>query len=129
MSVQERVARGVRWLDGVRPGWRDALELSRLSLASGHDCVLGQVFAEEAAASRSLRPCGYSYAKRELVPDAAPDWAAIHGFIVGLEWLMEEALVSGDIVAMCEAEQAALEDEWCRVIHIPREDCAASVRS
>ena len=71
MSVQERVARGTWWLDQVRPGWRDALELGRLDLAHGGHCVLGQVFSEEAAAYAAqadvrvlVRPQGAPHALR-----------------------------------------------------------------
>ena len=61
MSVQERVVRGTRWLDHVRPGWRDSLELGTLDLSNGGQCVLGQVFSEEAAAYAGRKVCGYSY--------------------------------------------------------------------
>ena len=45
MSVQERVVRGTRWLDHVRPGWRDSLELGTLDLSNGGQCVLGLLFS------------------------------------------------------------------------------------
>src|SRR3954462_3458744 len=66
MSVQERVARGVRWLDGVSPGWRDAIALSSLDIMSNTQCVLGQVFSDAAASDESTS--GAEYAVRHLVP-------------------------------------------------------------
>lgn len=45
----ECVERGAALLDKIRPGWIDTINLDTLNIASGSDCVLGQVFAEEAA--------------------------------------------------------------------------------
>lgn len=42
----ERVARGVAWLDEIRPDWRDRVTLPELRLTSACNCVLGQVFDE-----------------------------------------------------------------------------------
>jgi len=110
MSVQERVARGVRWLDGTRPGWRDALELWRLDIESATHCVLGQVFAEGAWVLGSSPSAGTEYEPDELFLCAPADWFADHGFLCD-----------------SQADKEALEDEWHRVIHLPREACGALV--
>jgi hypothetical protein len=134
MSVQERVARGARWLDGVRPGWRDALELRRLDIHSNVNCVLGQVFAEEAAAHPFRYPSGFSYAAMEVIPTAGSDvaeadWCLAHGFT---DWPLVGSSHEELLVAVHEirtpAERAELVDEWRRIIHVPRDECASSMR-
>ena len=93
MSVQERVARGARWLDEVSPGWRDAVALGSLDLSSATRCLLGQVFAEAAADEHMTS--GYEYARKRLVSGAErleyPDWTAAHGFDMRPWALLEEA--------------------------------------
>jgi hypothetical protein len=43
-DFQEEVARGAKWLDRTLGGdWHNDLELERLDLNSGHNCVLGQL--------------------------------------------------------------------------------------
>jgi hypothetical protein len=131
MSVQERVARGTRWLDRVQPGWRDALELGRLDLASGDDCVLGQVFAEEAK-SRGHGLCGYSYALRDMLTPAerldCPEWASAHGFeSLQLSLVCRNPRDALAGLADVDDEIAALEAEWRRMIHVPRDEFASPV--
>lgn len=41
-----RVARGAALLDEKRPGWFNEIDLDDLMLASGRQCVLGQLFPE-----------------------------------------------------------------------------------
>lgn len=48
-TIRERVERGAAWLDSVKPNWRDAVNVRVLDLSEPVDCVLGQVFAYEAA--------------------------------------------------------------------------------
>jgi hypothetical protein len=134
MSVQERVARGARWLDGVRPGWRDALELSKLDIHSDVNCVLGQVFAEEATAHAFPYSSGVSYAAMEVIPTAVSDvvegdWFLAHGFA---DWPWVGSGHEEPLAAVHElrapAKRVELVDEWRRIIHVPREECASSVR-
>lgn len=47
ITVDERVQRGIKMLDEVRPGWRESIDLDTLALADCEQCVLGQVFREE----------------------------------------------------------------------------------
>jgi hypothetical protein len=123
MSVQERAARGARWLDEVSPGWRDAMALRTFDLANGCQCVLGQVFAEVAAPAD-----GYTYALGEVVTRAelldCPNWPQAHGFA------LEQARVSwsDDDCRWRGGELAALEAAWCSVIHARRDELAAGVR-
>lgn len=136
MSVQERVARGARWLDGVRPGWRDALELGRLDIRSATNCVLGQVFAHEAAADPVSSASGFAYAVIEVVPAVMIDdadavcWFTAHGFAAGATtWSGLEELLASELDSEAPgAEHVALADEWRRIIHVPRDECASAVR-
>jgi hypothetical protein len=122
MSVRERVARGGMWLDEIRPGWRDALALGALEIAHGGQCILGQVFSDDAARSKTY-DCGYTFAMNVIVTRAdwvdCPHWSSAHGFDSG-------GSLSGDEVT---AELAALEDEWRRMIHMPRDEFASPVLS
>jgi hypothetical protein len=132
MSVQERVVRGTRWLDHVRPGWRDSLELGTLDLSNGGQCVLGQVFSEEAAAYAGRKVCGYSYVLTAVLTPAewldCPDWPSAHGFERDQSFIvcphLQEALEGSGSTAV-EDELAALEAEWRRMIHVPRDGCAS----
>jgi hypothetical protein len=129
MSVQERVARGTRWLDGVRPGWRDALALGTLTLEHGGRCVLGQVFAEEAAAHAGKDVCGYRYVLNALITPAEwleyPHWPSAHGFDRPPSSVVDED--TGEADAELVAQFAALEAEWRRMIHVPRDEFASPV--
>lgn len=42
-TAAERVAKGAAFLDERQPGWRDHIEIMRLDMRSGCDCVLGQL--------------------------------------------------------------------------------------
>lgn len=49
LTVPERVAKGVKWLDKYGPkDWRDKVEIKDLNLQSTCLCVLGQVFNQKA---------------------------------------------------------------------------------
>lgn len=48
-AVAERVARGVALLDEHKPGWAKRIDLDALHMSGCLSCVLGQVFADEAA--------------------------------------------------------------------------------
>ncbi len=134
MSVQERVVRGTRWLDHVRPGWRDSLELGTLDLSNGGQCVLGQVFSEEAAAYAGRKVCGYSYVLTNVLTCSdwldCPDWPSAHGFEGDHPPLAAwEEMLGGLGSAAVEDELAALEAEWRRMIHVPRDGCASLLLS
>jgi hypothetical protein len=42
-TITERVERGAALLDEKRPGWWREIDLGRLNLRSGCDCVIGQI--------------------------------------------------------------------------------------
>jgi hypothetical protein len=43
-TVEERVARGVEWLDANEPGWERRIKLDALILSSSCRCILGQIY-------------------------------------------------------------------------------------
>lgn len=105
-SIQERVAKGAAWLDEVRPGWRDAINLDTLDICDGHHCVCGQVFAADALSAlgkQDYRPSGFYYIASGF---AGYVNAVAHGFM----W----SLGTDDAR---DTEACALTAEWRRVIH------------
>lgn len=45
-DVRAAVWAGIGYLNVHRPGWRRKIDLDRLNLASGEQCVLGEVYGE-----------------------------------------------------------------------------------
>ena len=134
MSVQERVARGARWLDGASPGWRDAMALRSLNLSSGESCLLGQVFAQAAGADERPYGSGYEYALARVVTPAErlawPDWPSAHGFDCPVFPTDDECEDMEPVLGtMDEARRGllALQAEWRRMIHVPRDELACGV--
>lgn len=93
LTVEERVANGVTWLDENQSGWVDRINLDRLVMRSPCRCVLGQLFGDFWDA-----PAGVHGNKGEAM-----------GF--------ESILSLGGFVA----DFAALDAEWKRVITARRE--------
>ena len=69
-SAEEAVKRGIVWLDGVHPNWRELLDWELLDMASNTRCILGQVFAEDAKRAFSdglcSAPSGFLYVEEIL---------------------------------------------------------------
>ncbi|MDX6598696.1 MAG: hypothetical protein QOE87_2583 [Gaiellales bacterium] len=131
MSVQERVARGARWLDRVSPGWRDAIALSALDIVSNTHCVLGQVFSDAAASGKSTS--GTEYAVRNVVPGLkSRDWGVCSA-ISALEsldcrdWLVAHGFASK--LRLDESDRLALNNAWSCVICGRRDEFEARVRT
>ncbi len=82
--LREHVERGAVFLDEHEPRWWKRIEEERLQLASGCDCVLGQLFE----AGEHETPFGR--ALYEIRGGLDWDWAAAHGFLLG-----DHALVYG----------------------------------
>jgi hypothetical protein len=118
MSVQERVARGARWLDGVSPGWRDAIAVSALDIASNTHCVLGQVFSDAAASDTFTS--GAEYAVRNVVPGLkSRDWGVCSALsalesLDCADWLVAHGFASK--FGLDEPDRLALNNEWSCVI-------------
>lgn len=62
IALQDRVSRGVEWLDENAPaGWWDLIDYGLLDISDGNVCILGQVFA--AKADETGMAGGYIYAE------------------------------------------------------------------
>lgn len=53
-QVRARVAAGAAYLDVVKPGWHNKIDVERLNLASCHQCVIGQLVGEYIVAAVGL---------------------------------------------------------------------------
>jgi len=60
-DLERRVERGIAWLDEVKPGWRDLIDVSELDMPDANQCICGQVFMEDALKD-ALAGDGYGYA-------------------------------------------------------------------
>lgn len=78
-DFRKRIERGAAWLDRVKPGWRDLIDLDTLNLADAESCVLGQVFADEAD---DLTTDGFDYVAEYMSPppEIETNWFSKHGF-------------------------------------------------
>ena len=50
--VARRAARGAEFMDGVRPGWFDEVDGSRLNIYSTKNCILGQIYGSYEVGAR-----------------------------------------------------------------------------
>jgi hypothetical protein len=60
-DADAHVAKGVAVLDEKVPDWRDRVDAERLVMSSTWECILGQVFHNEAEASDDRLETGYSF--------------------------------------------------------------------
>lgn len=106
-GIPERVAVGKDFLNGMFPGWKDYINTDTLKMSSGRCCVLGQL----------------SEKRSELdLPEWANGYAGMRGFLGKSEaWAVKAGFNSaceccGVDCEACEADYAALREEWLRVI-------------
>lgn len=59
-EFQERIERGIQFLDLVKPDWADLIDLEGFDLNSAHECVIGQVFPKSGWTG------GYVYLERAM---------------------------------------------------------------
>lgn len=43
-TYDKRVAKGVNFLDNIKADWREHVDVDKLDMSSGFDCIVGQVF-------------------------------------------------------------------------------------
>jgi hypothetical protein len=103
-TISERVARGVALLDEHVPNWLETFDLSRFSLRSGCNCVIGQLWT--AAGNHSdWDDDQFDSAIAAGWLDLDFDAAEQHGFYAGSPQDFEHF-----------AEYRELQAEWVRVI-------------
>lgn len=83
-TIQETVARGAAWLDGVEPGWWDRVNLDTLHMESCKNCVLGQLGGDFRHELAKLRPefVNQQYYHACLLTRAGRKFVDAHGFDV-----------------------------------------------
>lgn len=72
----ERVARGAAYLDRVRPGWHEQIDIGQLALESCTRCIVGQLRGFEVLSKpmRSFDPYyGFDLTENELERDCPND--------------------------------------------------------
>lgn len=77
--VEQRVARGMAWLDANVVGWERSIDLATLDMRDGCNCVLGQTLRDLAKADepwhwRGREVDAYGWARRKWV------WLDVFGF-------------------------------------------------
>jgi hypothetical protein len=60
--VENAVRNGIALLDREVPHWRGLIDWDQLDMTSSHDCILGQIFHDDAAGNSSSFYSGYDYA-------------------------------------------------------------------
>lgn len=105
LTIPERVAAGVAWLDEKEPGWVDRIDLDELYMNRCSDCVLEQIFGDYwDAPLLPLSP------RSSEAMDEYDDRAAALGFQFAAE-LRKFGSLNGR-----RADYEALAAEWRRVI-------------
>lgn len=77
--IIERVVKGAAYLDTIRPGWEDEIDLEILDITDASCCVLGELYADEVPADDEHLN-GYDYATKKFSWSIGD--AAAHGFTV-----------------------------------------------
>src|SRR5713101_3083657 len=79
-AFRKRVRRGIRFLDTVKPGWREQIDLERLDMLHTRLCLCGQLYGRHKNSYRVLRlspadfvmygflPAGSDYGKTTCLP-------------------------------------------------------------
>lgn len=84
-ELQPRVEAGAEWLDQVLPGWHLKIDLSRLSMYSECQCVLGQLAID-------IAPEGYTAMKNFDEPTLG-FWSWVCGRLGGVTKLTNQEAV------------------------------------
>jgi len=80
-ELNERIDKGVEYLDRVRPGWADEIDLEHLHLVTGCQCVIGQLHGDYSKWCRSTDSVdgvahGFSFSVWEILAGLA-DWKVL----------------------------------------------------
>lgn len=107
LTVEQRVANGVEWLDVNKPGWEPTIDVGRLNLAAPCLCVLGQLFGDYwrsplAARNHSAQIRAANLGFNAYPPPPVDDWDDFYD-------------------RMSFTDYEALNGEWIRVISARRE--------
>lgn len=94
------VAAGAAWLDENEPGWEGRIDLAKLDLSNGCQCVLGQVTPERS----------YWYFLVRARPDQQTAWHADHD-----GWAVEHGF-NAPYLLRCTRAYIALDELWIALV-------------
>jgi hypothetical protein len=77
MNAQESVGRGAALLDEKFPGWRHKINVEKLYMGNGYECILGQLYGSDTQGIKELG-LGDFTDKDDRAPDN-PDWQNFWG--------------------------------------------------
>jgi hypothetical protein len=114
---EKQIERGIGWLSENKAGWELKINFETLDMVNGCRCILGQVFAEEAAANEYLldiapdicEPHGYDYVLNED-DGLSTEWAAERGFTIHPDYMWNSQGMAS------EEAWRVLEEEWIREV-------------
>jgi hypothetical protein len=93
-DVEDRVAAGIVWLDSQEPDWRERVNIETFNIRQTCDCVLGQVFED----------------------NARSDWASGFDYVVSTGLLSVRERVDFGFDSLLDTEWEPLQAEWTRVL-------------
>jgi hypothetical protein len=112
ISIEERVANGVRWLDEHAPAnWRQLIDVEKLGMRNADSCVLGQVFSpanRRKSGSSDDWSLGFYWAGWKFGTDVTE----ISQFGFTVPW-------DGTSFEERQRTWDALHEEWTRVLTVP----------
>ena len=128
MNLQKRVDRGIQLLDTHGPlDWRDRIDMDTLDLGDGDQCVLGQVFGDEAQSARP-RTNGFWHGADRLfgnAGDSSDKQIERHGFAIWSGKATPRELTDEWILALASGpcgQGPSSEPEPREVLRLTRDD-------
>jgi hypothetical protein len=100
VTVAQRVAAGAAWLDEHEPGWDQHIDLDRLDLSYGCNCILGQLESPNLLLAHQTEAYWVGRSRRGLSRERAA----------------ELGFATGDYDRLDVGAYAALTAEWRRVL-------------
>jgi len=85
-EISERVQKGAELLDEKVPGWADRIDITRLTISSSTDCVVGQLYAGRGGYLHGLDELGIGFGTYNVdkddedYKDQDQDQDVAHGF-------------------------------------------------
>lgn len=110
--LMERVERGAKFLDGVRPDWYKSVEVENLYISSCTECVLGHVYGTYTEGIWSIHGGNRSSAiEMYNLCEQNQGWAINHGFYPDSMYMK----LDGDDDFKTRASGILDERRWCSV--------------
>lgn len=123
-SIEQRVARGVKYLDAVMPDWFEPhhIDVDQLHMSDTCNCVLGQIVGRTISPDDPGKVFGYY----EVVDNAGERYSQDHPQLVPLVMTHNQAVRRGFHLTMRESDLSSewrqLTETWRRVILARRQE-------